>query len=145
MRRLRLLTRLGAVLLGLSAGALSAQPVTDRVVNTATLTFGPDEARRVVASNTVSLDVQRTKRPTTFSFRLLPRGHALTGLTCRTSPTVEFTPAPIDAATLTSAPVLDTLDIHTPLIIVIDNQGDNRDPLLRETVTIDVEIGRAHV
>ncbi len=141
MRRLRLLTRLGAVLLGLSAGAVSAQPVTDRVVNTATLTFGPDEARRVVASNTVSLDVQRTKRPTTFSFRLLPRGHALTGLTCRTSPTVEFTPAPIDAATLASAPVLDTLDIHTPLIIVIDNQGDNRDPLLRETVTIDVEAG----
>ncbi len=148
MSRFRPLARLGAVLLSLCGGTLPAQTMT-RVTNTATLSFGSEGsgdgstggARETVSSNTVSLDVVRTKRPTSFSFRLLPPGYQLTGLKCQTTPTFEFTPAPIDAATLAASPVLDTLDIHTPLIMVIDNQGDNRDPQVRETVSIDVEAG----
>ncbi len=137
----RLLARLGAVLLGLTAGALPAQTAPTRVVNTATLSFGPDAARRTVSSNTVSLDVVRAKRPTSFSFRLLPPGYALTGLKCQATPTVVTTAAPTDAATLARAPRLTALDIRTPLIVVIDNPGDNLDPATRETVSVAVEVG----
>jgi uncharacterized repeat protein (TIGR01451 family) len=143
MSRFRFLGRLGAVLLGLGGGVSSAQVAPSRIVNTATLAFGPDAARRVVSSNRVSLDVARAKRPTSFSFRLLPTDYTLSGLRCQTTPTIEFTPASIDAATLARASALDTIDIHTPLIIVIDNQGDNRDPLARESVMIDVDTGTA--
>ncbi len=141
MPKFRPLARLGAVLLGLTASALLAQGTPTRVVNTATLSFGPEAARRTVSSNTVSLDVMRTKRPTSFSFRLLPPGYELSGLKCQATPTVVTTAAPIDAETLARSPRLTALDIHTPLIIVIDNPGDNLDPTTRETVSVAVEVG----
>lgn len=133
--------RLVAVLLGLAAfvpAQAAAQTVGTRVTNTATLSFGAPDERRTVTSNTVSLDVAIVKRPTTLGFRLLPVGYVLSGMRCETVPALRFTPAPLDAATLAKAPVLERLDTHTPLIIVLDASGANRNPAVRETAVIDV-------
>jgi uncharacterized repeat protein (TIGR01451 family) len=135
MPALRLLA-LAAAVSGAAVAALAAEPT--RVTNTATLSVATPAGRASVASNTVSLDVQRTKSPTTLSFRLLPVGYRLEGMACETQPSPRFTPAPIDAATLAQAPRLETLDVHTPLILVLENQGGNRDPAVRETSWINV-------
>ncbi|MDO6415806.1 hypothetical protein Q4F19_15550 [Sphingomonas sp. BIUV-7] len=127
-----------AALIGLATAAPAAAELVTRVDNTATLSFGSADARQSVSSNTTSLDVDVTKRPTTLSFRLLPPGYQLSGMTCETSPKLRFVPAPIDQATLEAAPVLETLDIDTPMIMVLDNQAGNHDPKARETSWITV-------
>ena len=137
MNFIRTLMRFGAAFVGVS-GSLAA-PAQTRVENTATLTYRSGGTDASVRSNTVGLDVVITKRPTSITFRLLPPGYRLSGMSCDTTKTPAFTPAPIDAATLASAPRLAALDISQPLIIVLDAQGANRDPLTRETTSINVE------
>ncbi|MFN3433239.1 MAG: hypothetical protein ACK4ZY_02485, partial [Sphingomonas sp.] len=111
------------------------------VENIATLTFKSGGADQVVRSNAVALDTERTKRPTSFTFRLLPDGYVPTGMRCEGNPP-RFTPAPIDAETLAAAPPLAAVDVTSPLIMVIDAEGNNRDPLVRETVFVDFDTGR---
>lgn len=131
-----------AALLGLAA-APPAEAQIARVENTASLSYAAGAGRAVVRSNTISLDIDRTKRPTSLSFRLLPVGYELEGMTCETVPTVRYTPAPIDAATLARAPRLDSADELTPFIIVLDAQAENHNPAIRETSWIRVEAGAA--
>ena len=127
-----------AALLGMASVAPATAQEVARIANIATLGFDAPNGRQSVASNPVAVDVDRTKRPTSLSFRLLPVGYQLTGLSCQTTPTLQFTPAPIDAATLAAAPPLKALDIAIPLILVLDNPGGNRDPLKREIASITV-------
>ena len=110
-----------------------------RVTNIATLSLGAPDARVQVRSNAVALDVDRTKRPTTLGFRLLPPGYALSGERCDTTPAPRYTPAPIDADTLSRAAPVATLDGRTPVIVVLDNAGGNRDPAVRESATIHID------
>lgn len=139
-KSLRLL-RFGATILAVCSGVCAARAEMTRVENTATLFYETASGSKTLPSNTVSLDVSPTKRPTWFGFRLLPKGYELNGMKCEVSPVIKFTPAPIDAATYDAAPVLDSIDAHTPFIMTIDNQGDNHDPTKRETVTINVDSG----
>ncbi|WP_235529784.1 DUF11 domain-containing protein [Sphingomonas sp. Leaf242] len=148
----RRLSRLGALipmlLLGPAIGAAPAMAQTIRVQNTATLSFddaGSDSGTRAVPSNTVALDVNRAKRPTTLSFRLAPINYAFTGATCQTVPTYLFTPAPIDAPTFAAAPNVAALDVKEDMILVLDNQAGNHDPAVRETAVITANIGETKV
>jgi len=97
-----------------------------------------------VPSNTVSLDVARTKRPTSLSFHLTPMKYEMRGMACKGSPVPTFTPAPIDAADYAASPLVETIDIHTDLILALDSDGSNRDPLVRESAVIDVDAGKIH-
>lgn len=119
------------------AASAAAQQVA-RVENTATLSYGASDARRTVASNTVALDLLRAKKPTNLSFRVPAPGAQLPGTTCETSPTLRYTPAPIDQAMLASAQRIAAIDGQQPIIMVLENEGGNRDPAVRETSTVTV-------
>ena len=131
----RLSLALAAALAMLVVAPARADDVA-RVTNVATLSFGGPDARVQVRSNAVTLDVDRTKHPTTLGFRLLPPGYALSGERCETTPALRYTPAPIDADTLSRAAPVAALDRRTPVILVLDNPGSNRDPAVREGATI---------
>ncbi|MFK3890431.1 hypothetical protein [Sphingomonas sp. NPDC079357] len=124
---------------------LAALPVaaqTTRIANTAQLSFGAPDARATITSNTVTLDVDRTRHPTALSFRLPPIGYQFSGMRCDTVPELRFSPAPIDAADLARAAPLRTIDTRQPMIIVLDAPGENHDPAVRETGYIDVDTDR---
>jgi uncharacterized repeat protein (TIGR01451 family) len=133
----RHLARLGVGLLALSGGISAAQVAPLRIANTASLSYQTGGPPRVVQSNTVTLDVATAKRPTSLSFRLLPLNNPLDGLGCDTAPELTAIGAPIDAATLATAAPLPKLDVQQPLIMVLDAQGENRDPEVRETTFIN--------
>ena len=136
--------RLLALLLLLPAGMAVGETV--RVANTATLTSGvPGGAVTSVRSNTVALDYDRAKRPTTLGFRLLPPGYEMTGMACQTSPTRRFTPAPLDQATVDASAPLAAVDIYRDMAIVLDADAENRDPTVRETQTVEAEVGTARI
>ncbi len=140
MTTIRALLRLAALSLGVAATTPVAALAQTRVTNTATLHFDGLDGPVNVPSNTVTFDVEaRTKRPTMLSFRLLPVGYELSELKCETGPVLQFTPATVDAATLARSPKLAAIDPTGPMIIVLENQGGNRDPNVREISTIDVE------
>ncbi len=140
MSKLRALLRLAALSLGVAAATPIAAPAQTRVTNTATLHFDGPTGPISLPSNTVAFDVEaRVKRPTTLSFRLLPVGYELGELKCETDPILRFTPADVDAVMLASSPKLAAIDPTGPMIIVLENQGGNRDPNVREISTIDVE------
>ncbi|KQN30016.1 hypothetical protein ASE88_06805 [Sphingomonas sp. Leaf38] len=133
-------------MLGLVIGIAPAAAQT-RVQNTATLSFddaGSASGVRAIPSNTVVLDVNRAKRPTTLTFRLPPPNYAMTGATCQTTPSFLFTPAPIDAATYAASPWVAAIDIYADMILVLDNQAGNHDPAVRETSAIAVDVGTLH-
>jgi uncharacterized repeat protein (TIGR01451 family) len=52
-----------------------------------------------------------------------------------------FTPAPLSPETLATAPPLASLDGTTPLILVLNAPGANRDPMVREVEPIELEAG----
>lgn len=126
------------VALAVSLIAAVPAPAADGVqlTNTATMRLTEGGLRRTIVSNTVTVNTERTKLPTRLSFRLVPVGYELQGMTCTTAPTVQFTPAPITADVLARAPALESLDIDIPLILVLENPGGNRDPNAREVSTI---------
>jgi uncharacterized repeat protein (TIGR01451 family) len=130
-----------AVLLGVGTVAPAAGQLVSRVENTATLSFGAADQRQTISSNTVALNTDFAKRPTSLSFRSLPPGYQLSGMSCETSPDLRFTPAPIDQTTLAASPKLVAVDINTPMIMVLDNQAGNHDPQVRETAWINVTSG----
>ncbi|MFC3579059.1 hypothetical protein [Sphingomonas hylomeconis] len=146
MSIVRHLARLGVALLALNGGVTAAQVTPARIANTASLSYQAGGAPRTVQSNTVTLDVATAKRPTSLSFRLLPLNNRLDGLGCETAPELTAIGAPIDAATLATAAPLPELDIAQPLIMVLDAQGENRDPLVREITHInaDTSLGSVH-
>ena len=131
----RLSLALAAALAMLVVAPARADDVA-RVTNVATLSLGAPDARVQVRSNAVTLDVDRTKHPTTLGFRLLPPGYALLGERCETTPALRYIPAPIDADTLSRAAPVAALDRRTPVILVLDNPGSNHDPAVREGATI---------
>ncbi|RZM36988.1 MAG: DUF11 domain-containing protein, partial [Sphingomonas sp.] len=145
-----ILTTILTILCGLVLGCLPVAAQTGgqtRIQNTATLSFddaGSDSGLRSVPSNTVTLDVNRAKRPTTLTFRLPPPNYELTGAQCQTTPSFLFTPAPIDAATYAASPWVAAVDIYADMILVLDNQAGNHDPDARETAAIAVEVGTIH-
>jgi uncharacterized repeat protein (TIGR01451 family) len=141
MPRFRHLIPFGA-LLGLTSVAPAIAADATQVSNTASLSFATPTGRQSVSSNTVSLDIDRTKRSTSLSFHLVPVGYQLSGFECQTTPTIVFTPAPIDAATLALAPSVAALDINQPMILVLDAQGSNHDPNVREQAIITVTTGQ---
>ena len=130
-------------MLALAAGLGTTMPAVAQthVENVATLTYRAGAGDRVIRSNAVGLDTQRAKRPTSFTFRLLPQGYVPAGMRCEGTPPM-FTPAPIDAETLAQAPPLAAIDVTSPLIMVIDANGHNRDARARETITVDFDTGR---
>lgn len=158
MSSFRRLSRLCALILtilcGLVLGGLPVAAQTGgqagaptRIQNTATLSFddaSSDSGMRSVPSNTVSLDVNRAKRPTTLTFHLPPPNYDLTGAQCQTTPSFLFTPAPIDAATYAASPWVAAIDIYADMILVLDNQAGNHDPDARETAVIAVDVGTIH-
>ena len=127
-----------------SAARAQAQAQTIRIENTATLIFADAGVDRRIASNTVVLEANRAKRPTTLGFRLPPPGYVLDGMTCQTTPSPVFTPAPIDAATLAASPRVEAIDIYGDMILVLDNQAGNRDAERRESAVIQVDVGTRH-
>ncbi len=141
----RRLPRLAALLFAclaclVGAGVVAAQ--VTRVENTASLSFrGADGARRTVASNTVALDAVRAKQPTTLRFYRPPSDYEMTGMVCRTSPGVTFTPAPIDQATLAASHEVKTLDVFSDMVLVIENSAANHDADIRETTVISAGVG----
>lgn len=138
MSRKRLLAPLAA-LLGLASVVPATAQVVTRVSNTATLGFDASSGRQTLSSNTVALDVDTAKRPTTLSFRLLPvdfTASRFMELKCETTPGLVVTPVAIDAATLATAPSIVGIDPSQALIVVLNSDGSNRDPLVRETATI---------
>ncbi|WP_267378151.1 MULTISPECIES: hypothetical protein [unclassified Sphingomonas] len=139
------LLRALALLLGLCSAFAAAAFAQTHVENTATLTVRNGAAEQLVRSNTVGFDVAIAKRPTVLSFHLPPPGYAFTGMACDTGGSVpQFTPAPIDAATYAASPLAKAVDIYTDMILVLDNQAGNHDPLTRETATIAVQVGTIH-
>ncbi|BCA63244.1 hypothetical protein HMP09_2478 [Sphingomonas sp. HMP9] len=151
-RLLRLCALLLTLLLGLIVGTsptiAQAGAPTGRIQNTATLSFddaASDSGIRTVPSNTVALDVNRGKRPTTLSFRLAPTNYTFTGAKCQTAPTYVFTPAPIDGTTFAAAPKVAALDVKEDMILVLDNQAGNHDSAVRETSVITADIGNSTV
>ncbi|MGK6322002.1 hypothetical protein ACMGDM_02840 [Sphingomonas sp. DT-51] len=127
-----------AAMLCALALAPAASGQVARVSNTAQLSFGAPDARATIGSNTVELDVDRIKRPSSLSFRLLPVGYRLSGMHCETGSDTPLIPAPIDAVDLARAAPLRTIDTKQPMIIVLDAASDNHDPAARETDWIDV-------
>ena len=151
LRLSRLCALLQMLLLGLIVGTspavAQAGAQTGRIQNTATLSFddaASDSGVRTLPSNTVSLDVNRAKRPTTLTFHLPPPNYELTGAKCQTTPSFLFTPAPIDAATFAKSPWVAAIDIYADMILVLDNQAGNHDPDARETAVIAVDVGKIH-
>ncbi len=128
-----------AALIGLASAAPATGQVSGRVTNTATLSWAGDTGPQSVNSNSVALDVTRTKLPTTLSFRLPPPGYQMTGTRCETTPTLRFTPAPIDEATFATTAPLATIDGRTAFFIVLQSDGGNRDPIVRETSIVRVD------
>ncbi|KQT31314.1 hypothetical protein ASG29_15250 [Sphingomonas sp. Leaf412] len=141
----------------LATAALAAAQDGARIVNTATLTYGlggggtgggatggggtsggGGGTATVVSSNTVALTVDRTKRPTSLSFRLPPVGYQMTGTKCETTPAFRYTPAPIDEATFAATAPTGQVNPRLAFILVLDNQGGNHDPLVREQSTVTV-------
>lgn len=128
-----------AALIGLATVAPATAQVASRVSNTATLGFDASSGRQKVFSNTVSLDVDPAKRPTSLSFRLLPVDFAVSRfaqLKCDATPGLVLTPTAIDAAELAAAPPILDIDPGQALVIVLHSPGSNHDPLVRETATI---------
>jgi uncharacterized repeat protein (TIGR01451 family) len=109
------------------------------IQNTATLTFQSAAGKQQIASNTVTLD--RAKRPTRMRFHEIPAGYNYVGLACQTDPILEFTPADVTPAQLAAAPPLAAIQRGQALIMELDAQGENHDPLKRETAWIDVSSG----
>ncbi|MEN3748332.1 hypothetical protein TPR58_14245 [Sphingomonas sp. HF-S3] len=109
------------------AAAAQGQPEVTRITNTATLSVGTPDGVRQIPSNTVELG--RTKYPTRISFRRLPTDFVpdYSKLVCETDP-LRFTPLPVTAAELAKAEPLASLDLHNPLIIVLEAKGENKDP-----------------
>jgi uncharacterized repeat protein (TIGR01451 family) len=141
-----LLLHVAALLTGLSAlpgGPVAAQT---RVENVATLSFSTASGAKAVQSNRTSLTVVRRKQPTSLSFRRLPAGFQIDygKLQCQKDP-LRFTPNMIDAADLARAAPLKSLDIDNPLIIVLNDPGDNLDPNARETTWITADSGARQV
>ena len=89
-------------------------------------------------SNTVAIADVIAKRPTTLSFHTLPTGYALHDMHCQTTPGVDFGASPVSAAELAAAPALASLDIANPMIVELDDQGDDHDPAVRETEAITI-------
>ena len=144
MPRIPALARLLALLLSLVAVAAWGQ--TARISNIASLRFtDTGGAVREIRSNTVTLDTTRAKRPTTLAFYLPPPGYEFTGMSCRTSPTFAFTPAPIDEATFAASRKVAALDVYADMLLVLDNQAGNHDPAVRETATINAQVGQTSV
>ena len=138
----RRLARALALLVWFCCGFAAAADLPSHVENTATVTVRRGTVERTVRSNTVGFDVAITKRPTTLSFHLPPPGYDFSGMACDTSGSVpQFTPAPIDTATYAASPVAKAVDIYTDMILVLDNQGGNHDPLVRETAMIAAQVG----
>lgn len=128
-----------ASLTGMVAATSVPASAQTRVTNTATLSWQSPAGPASVDSNTVVFDVEpRAKHPTRLSFRLLPLGYRLQGMACETSPSIVFTPAPIDAADLARAPTAQNIDTDNPLILVLENPGGNHDATVRETSFINV-------
>ncbi|AQR72875.1 carboxypeptidase regulatory-like domain-containing protein [Sphingomonas sp. LM7] len=108
--------------------------------NTAAMTFATAEAGpQTIASNTVTLDL--AKRPTQMRFHEIPAGYEYTGLACQTDPVLQFTPSQVSPRELAKAPPLATIQRGQALIIELDAQAENRDPLKREVAWIDVSAG----
>ena len=140
MPKSRTLIRWAALTLGMAAVTPVAAQEQMRITNTASVKFDGSDGQVVsIASNTVAFPVEKRKRPTSLSFRLLPVGYQLTGMKCETSPTIAFTPAPISASDLAHAPHAESLDPGMPTILVLDNEGGNHDPNVREMSWINVD------
>jgi len=138
MRYPRHLLCVVAALMGLAALLMTGSAVAQsRIENVASLSFGTATGQKTVQSNRTSLDVIRAKYTTKISFRRLPPGYQIDypSLQCETAP-LRFTPNSVDAAQLASASPLKSLDIDSPLVMVLDNPGGNHDPNARETSTI---------
>lgn len=127
------IARAVAMVVILTLAICGATARAQTISNTASLTRTVNGGDSVVLSNTVSFTVLG-KLPTRFDFRQLPPGFALQGMAC--GPGSDFTSAPVSASELAAARPLDVLDIDSPLILVLEAPGENRDPLTRETVRI---------
>jgi uncharacterized repeat protein (TIGR01451 family) len=84
----------------------------------------------------------RAKKPTTLSFRLLPDDLELRGLRCEVGALQTAYPADIDSGTLAAAPAISRVGVSRKLILVLENQGGNHDPLLREVSFITASSGQ---
>ncbi|SFP87241.1 DUF11 domain-containing protein [Sphingomonas rubra] len=139
MPRIRPLRWLLAALLSLAAAGVAGETV--RVANTGVLRFADGTgAWAEVRSNTVALDVEQAKRPTTLAFYRPPDDYELTGMRCRTTPALAFTPAPVDEEAFARATKVAALDIYADMLLALDNPAGNRDPLVRETATITATV-----
>ncbi|VWX54255.1 hypothetical protein [Novosphingobium sp. 9U] len=144
MLHLRRILCLAAALMGLTSGIVAPAAAQTRVENTARFQYriAGSGALQTIASNTTILDVQaaatRQKRPTKLSFRRIgnytfkPDDPA----DCRAGPPVQFTPSDVSEDELNDQAELASLDISDPFMIVLDNEGGNHDPNVRETAWI---------
>lgn len=138
-----LLSLASAIAFVTAAPAPLAAAVADPIRNTATLTYAAPGGDRTVLSNTVTLDVVggAGKLPTRLSFRDLPEDFPLNRIVCRAGPNGEFIPADIDATTFDETEPLMSLDAENPLAYVLEAQGENRDPAVRDIALIAADSG----
>ncbi|MBB4152576.1 putative repeat protein (TIGR01451 family) [Sphingomonas jinjuensis] len=130
------------VLIGVGVQPAAAQT---RVENRATLTFTDAGGPRSVASNLVSLDVMAAaKRPTRISFRFPAPDFRFDGMVCQTTPVMAFTPAPVDEAALAASTPAARADAYADMFVVLEAEGQNRDPARRDTAVLDVDVGPVH-
>ena len=145
MSRLPALSRIGALLIAwsiaLSAALAAPAAAASRISNVATLHYAGRDGEQTIRSNEVSAEIVEIKRPTTLSFRQLPAGYRIEGLACQTVPTLMLTPGMVSPDQLAAAAPLKSLDIQNPLIVVLDADGENRDPARRDTAIINVNAG----
>ncbi|RZK00600.1 MAG: DUF11 domain-containing protein [Novosphingobium sp.] len=142
MSVLRHLARIIALAIWLIAAVPASAGDVAQVSNTAVMRFREAGAQRSVSSNTVTLGVNRTKRPTRLNFHLPPVGSMFDGEACETTPSLKFTPAPIDEAMLARSPAAQVLDVDAPVIMVLENEAGNHDPLIREHSQVKVSTGK---
>ncbi|MBB4858902.1 hypothetical protein HNO88_002228 [Novosphingobium chloroacetimidivorans] len=145
MLQLRRILCQAAALLGLTSIIAAPADAQTRVENTAVFRYRvPTSAEvKTIASNTTTLDVvpvgRRAKRPTKLSFRRIDPtytfGEDLKDACVSGSPPT-FKTFAVNQQEVDSAAPLGSLDIAKAYVIVLENEGGNRDPAVRETAWI---------
>ena len=141
MSKAFILSKIASFGLGLvTAAVCTTAALPTPVRNTATIHYSVPAGAREVQSNTVETADIIGKRPTTLTFYQLPDDYNLQGMKCDAA-SLTFTPSPINETQIASAVRLESLDVDYPRILALDAAGENRDPNVRETAWIDVQIG----
>ncbi|HEX7874389.1 MAG TPA: hypothetical protein VF475_15860 [Sphingobium sp.] len=144
----RLLRLCATALMGLSSALPAPAAAQTRVENVATFQFRTTAGgSSVIQSNRTVLEVQgsggatpqRAKLPTSVSFRTLPASYTFRNQgpdSCRDGTPPRYIASDVLPSEFEGTRRLETMTIEEPMMIVLVNEGGNRDPNVRETAWI---------